>query len=305
MTKKKPYVSIIIPVYHDWHRLGMALDALGHQTWCKDRFEILVVNNDPADPFPKTFLEKQNLQLLYEKKSGSYAARNTGIRSAKGDLLGFCDADCIPDRDWIEKAVECFLERPDCFRAAGKIKLIFRNQSRLSPAELHESVFAFRQDAYAKDGLSTTANMFAWRHVFDSVGMFDEILLSGGDLQWGQRAQSAGFDIVYCPEAIVKHPARKSIGELMDKTKRICSGYIRIHDADIRKNPLTAFYHGFCMIKPPVKAGTMIFASKKLKLGQKVTLYFLEYFLKLVQFTEYLKQQSSKPTNVKKLANDS
>ena len=68
-------------------------------------------------------------------------------------------------------------------------------------------------------------------------------------------------------------------------------GYIAINNADIRKNPLNALYHGFCMVKPPVKAGAMIFASKDLRPGQKIGVYFLEYLLKLVQFGEYVRCQ--------------
>lgn len=291
MTENKPFVSVIIPVYHDWHRLVMALDALERQTWPRDRFEIIVLNNDPADPFPETFEDRQNLKLLCEKKPGSYAARNTGIRAAKGELLGFCDADCIPEKDWIEQAVKCLVKNPGFFRVAGRIELTFKDHKKPGLAELHESIFAFRQDEYAKNGVSTTANMFAWRQVFDAVGLFDETLLSGGDLQWGRRADAAGFGIVYCPEAVVGHPARRTVGSLIKKARRVCGGYIAINNADIRKNPLNAIYYGFCMIKPPVGAGVMIFARKDLGADQKIGVYFLEYLLKLVQFGEYVRCQ--------------
>jgi cellulose synthase/poly-beta-1,6-N-acetylglucosamine synthase-like glycosyltransferase len=291
MTENKPFVSVIIPVYHDWHRLGMASDALNHQTWPRDRFEIIIVNNDPADPFPETFVGRQNLKLLCERKPGSYAARNTGIRAVKGELLGFCDADCIPEKDWIKQAVKCLVKNPGSFRVAGRIELTFKDHKNPGLAELHESIFAFRQDEYAKNGVSTTANMFAWRHLFDSVGMFDETLLSGGDLQWGQRAQDAGFGIVYCPKAVVLHPARNSVGSLIKKARRVCGGYIAVNNADVRKNPLNAIYHGFCLIKPPVGAGSMIFKRTDLTVGQKIRVYFLEYLLKIVQFAEYMRCQ--------------
>jgi len=290
MTDNKPHVSVIIPVYHDWHRLGMALDALDRQTWPKDRFEVIVVNNDPADLFPEKSSGGPNVRRVCEKNPGSYAARNKGIRISRGTVLGFCDADCIPAADWIEKAVECLVQNPDCFRVAGRIELTCEDQKNPGLAEMHERIFAFRQDGYAKDGVSTTANMFAWRQVFDAVGRFDESLLSGGDLEWGQRADAAGFAIGYCPEAVVQHPARDR-GQLMKKARRVCSGYIRLNNADIRKNALNALYHGFCMIKPPVKAGAMIFACKDLGPGQKIGVYLLEYLLKLVQFGEYVRCQ--------------
>lgn len=290
MPENKPLVSVIIPVYHDWDCLERALDALDRQTWPKERFEVIVVNNDPADPFPEKPAGGPNVRRACEKKPGSYAARNKGIRISRGDVLGFCDADCVPATDWIEKAVAFLTAHTDCFRVAGRIELIFGNRAKPTLAQMHERVFAFRQKDYAQAGVSTTANMFAWRHVFVAVGLFDASLLSGGDLEWGQRADAAGFAIGYCPEAVVQHPARDR-GQLMKKARRVCSGYIRLHNADFRKSPLNALYHGFCMLKPPVKAGAMIFACKDLGPGQKIGVYLLEYLLKLVQFGEYVRCQ--------------
>ena len=42
-----PFVSVIIPTYHDWDRLKLCLKALEQQRYPTDRFEVLVVNNDP------------------------------------------------------------------------------------------------------------------------------------------------------------------------------------------------------------------------------------------------------------------
>ncbi|MDZ7833018.1 MAG: glycosyltransferase [Desulfobacterales bacterium] len=292
MPEKRPFVSIIIPVCHDWERLSLALDALERQTWPRERFEVIVINNDPADPFPDEYANRPGLRLDSEAKKGSYAARNRAIQMSRGDVLGFCDADCIPNTDWIEKAVAFLVENPGCFRMAGRIELVYGDSEKRTWAEMHERIFAFMQDEYARNGSSTTANMFAWGCVFDAVGGFDETLVSGGDLEWGKRADAAGFSIGYCENAVVRHPARSTMPELMEKARRVCSGYIRVNEADIRKNPLSALYHGLCMIKPPVKGGSMIFASKDLRPAQKMGVYFLEYLLKLVQFGEYVRCQT-------------
>jgi GT2 family glycosyltransferase len=46
-----PHVSVVIPVYRDWRRLGACLAALEAQTIPRECFEILVVDNDEA-PLP-------------------------------------------------------------------------------------------------------------------------------------------------------------------------------------------------------------------------------------------------------------
>jgi len=97
-----PFVSVIIPTYRDWNRLKLCVNALKNQTYPKNRFEAIVVNNDPADPCPYCPLP-DNFVLTTEGKPGSYAARNAGIKIAKGDILAFTDSDCIPYSDWIEQ----------------------------------------------------------------------------------------------------------------------------------------------------------------------------------------------------------
>lgn len=286
-----PLISIIIPVYRDWQRLELCLQALHAQSLPQEQLEVIVVNNDPEHK-PWTRSPLANLEIITEARPGSYAARNAGIRAAKGDLLGFCDADCIPDPDWLKTAASFLQARQDISRLAGRIELIYEDSTNPSLAEKHERVFAFRQDWHVQSGAGVTANMFAWRQVFDEVGLFEETLLSGGDLEWGHRAHKAGFVIAYLPEAVVWHPARYSEQQLRQKARRVCSGYIRVNKADIRKNPLNALYHGLCMLKPPIKAGKMIFARQDLRLRDKILVYFLEYYLKLVQFGEYVKCQS-------------
>ena len=280
------FVSIVIPVFHNWESLAQCLAALETQTYPGDMFEVIVVNNDPEDTSFR-LEQRDKVRVVSESKTGSYAARNRGIAESQGQLLGFCDADCIPSPGWIANAVG-FLERnPSCRRLAGRIELIYADKQNLSYAELYEKVFAFKQETYAQNGASATANMFAYRHVFDDVGFFNDALLSGGDLEWGMRASTAGHTIGYCPEALVLHPARKSIKDLIKKARRVCSGYIHLYDAKIRNNPLHGLYHGLSMLKPPLRAGTMIVGSNGIPARKKVVLYLIEYMLKLVQLWEF------------------
>ncbi len=284
-------VSVIIPVFQGFHNLDGCLEALGEQTYPLEKFEVLVVNNDPGEK-PAVRDHFDNLRIINEAKPGSYAARNAGIRESRGEFLGFCDSDCIPDPGWIEKAVEFFASNKNTGILAGRVELFFQDELNLSYAEKYEKIFAFRQQEYARSGGAATANMFARRDLFEQVGYFDETLLSGGDLEWGQRARAHGFRVGFSEKVLVRHPARISVGELVKKTRRVASGYILLNRSDIRKNPLNALYHGISMIKPPIKAGQMIFRTSDISLTDRVMLYFLEYGLKLVQFGEFVRLQA-------------
>ncbi|MEQ8961723.1 MAG: glycosyltransferase family A protein, partial [Coleofasciculus sp. C2-GNP5-27] len=63
----------------------------------------------------------------YESTPGSYAARNKGISLAKGEVIAFTDADCIPDAKWLESGLHRLLTIPDCGLVAGRVELFFQN----------------------------------------------------------------------------------------------------------------------------------------------------------------------------------
>ncbi len=219
------FVSIIIPVYNDWTRLSICLKALDSQSYPKHLFEIIVVNNNPEDEMPGEHIVPTNCALIKEAKPGSYAARNAGIKLARGEILGFTDSDCIPNKDWIKNAVAHFGSNPTYSRLAGKISIFFRT-AHPTRAELYEKHFAFNQNRYvATWGTSATANLFTYKHVFDSIGLFNENLMSGGDWNWGITAHKAGFKIDYADDVLVEHPARYSFREIINKEKRIGGGH--------------------------------------------------------------------------------
>jgi len=220
---KDKLVSVIIPTYKDWSRLRLCIDALSKQSYPKECFEVIIVNNNSEEGMPDDYMMPQNFKLITETKPGSYAARNTGLKIAKGEIIGFTDSDCIPEKDWIKNAVNYLNENKSCSRIAGHIDIIFK-EAKPTTAELYNSVFAFPQKSHALySGTGVTGNMFTYKNVFDTVGPFNERLLSLGDLEWGKMAHKAGFQIHYRKDVVIKHPAR-TLAELITKERRVGGG---------------------------------------------------------------------------------
>lgn len=220
---QRDYVSIIIPTYKDWARLSLCLAALSRQTYPVHLFEVLIVNNDPDEEAPENFWLPENARVIAEKKPGSYAARNTALQIAKGEIIGFTDSDCIPDNDWIKNAVAYLRENESCSRIAGHIS-IFSDLPRATIGDKYEMIYAFPQKMYVERfKVGVTGNMFTYKKVFDAVGPFDEKLFSAGDFAWGGTANRAGYLIHYVGNVIVKHPAR-SLKELIKKERRVGGG---------------------------------------------------------------------------------
>lgn len=214
------FVSVIIPTYRDWDRLRLCIDALSGQSYPKESFEVIIVNNDTGDGVPAGFQLPAGFQIITEEKKGSYAARNAALKMARGEIYAFTDSDCIPDTNWIKNAVTYLKQHETCSRVGGPVS-IFPSGPKATTTDHYNSIFEFPQIIYTKySGTGVTANLFAYKKVFDAVGPFDEKLLSLGDLEWGKLANKAGFPIHYVENVVVKHPSR-SLAELITKVKRI------------------------------------------------------------------------------------
>lgn len=94
----KPFLSIIIPVYNEAHRLPLALDNIQSFLSVQDYVaEILVVENGSSDEtlaIAQAYQEKMaNLQVLSEAARGKGLAVRRGMLEAKGEFRFLCDVD--------------------------------------------------------------------------------------------------------------------------------------------------------------------------------------------------------------------
>lgn len=225
-----PFVSVIIPVLNDPHRLMLCLAALERQTYPSDRYEVIVIDNGSDKPITGLVNAFPHAFDLYQSEPGSDAARNKGLEAARGAVLAFTDADCIPELDWLEKGVSCLINNPYYDRVGGEVAVFYKDPSHPTSVELYEKVTAFPQKTYIETGqYSVTANMFTYRRVFDAVGPFRSGLKISGDREWGIRAAQAGYTIHYAKEVQVAHPARYSFNQLARKHTNVIRDYRQVY----------------------------------------------------------------------------
>jgi len=285
-------VSIIIPIYKDWDRLFVCLEALSRQTFSKEAFEVIVVNNEPTESVfdSSPFQSKLNLVFLHEDFPGSYAARNKGLKIAKGDIVGFTDSDCIPHDKWIENAVAYFNDDSND-RVAGKVKLFFENSKRKSAAELYESAFSFNQRRNVnKYGASITANFFTRRQFFDDVGFFDNRRKSGEDFGWNRRANNEGLSLIYADDVVVEHPARANLAGLADKKRRVLGGKKTFNFRSPKGVLKELFYIPFIFFKTFIlPAAAVLFKKNEFTFIEKTKIVYVLFFLQIVVNIEYFR----------------
>ena len=89
----KPFFSIIIPSYNRAHVLPVTIKSVLHQTY--KNWELIIVDDGSIDN-TKEVVEKINdtrVRYIYQENAERSAARNNGIRNAKGDWICFLDSD--------------------------------------------------------------------------------------------------------------------------------------------------------------------------------------------------------------------
>lgn len=218
--------SVIIPTYNDWERLQTCVNSImSSQLELNRDYEIIVVDNASTHEPPKSLMNREGLLLVHETTPGSYAARNSGAKHARGTYLAFTDSDCVPCKYWLENACAVFSEK-QCSLIGGRIDL-FRVEGSSRWAYVYEKHTAFPQEKNVPKGHSVTANLFVKREVFEGLGGFNAEIKSGGDWEFSRRAVDAGYKLIYAGNVKVKHPARSTVRAIFRKQRRFSAwGYL-------------------------------------------------------------------------------
>ena len=192
-------VSVIIPAYNAEATIAAALDALTRQDF-DDDYEVIVIDDGSTDRTVETAERtRSGATILRQPRAGPAAARNLGVEHARGRMLAFTDADCIPSPRWLQEGVAA-LDEADLVQGAVRPD----PRTPRTPFDRTVSVTADR-------GLYECASLFVRRDVFERVGGFENWLAArlgkqlGEDVWLGWRAHRAGATVAFCPEALVHH----------------------------------------------------------------------------------------------------
>ncbi|MGK7952228.1 MAG: glycosyltransferase family 2 protein [Xenococcaceae cyanobacterium] len=286
------FVSVIIPVFNDTERLKLCLAALENQTYPKNCYEVIVVDNNSEENIAALTKKFKQVILTKESKRGSYAARNRGIKIAKGEILGFTDSDCIPTSNWLENGVDRLLLSSNCGIVAGKIDLYYQEKNNPNPAEIFDKLVNLQQEKYVEEyHYGATANLFTFKQVFDKIGLFNAELKSGGDADWGNRVFAGGYDIIYATDVLVLHPARNSLTQLAKKVIRQTGGTFDREKKQKQNLKLSQIINYLIQLRPPVRSAIRkSLAARELNnILSKIKLTFIIIIIHYLRISEELR----------------
>lgn len=224
-----PQVSVVIPIYNGEADLPDLEACLLQQTFPASQVEYLLVDNNSQDDTPQhlqAFAERARAHqvhvrpLVESQIQSSYAARNCGIRAARGAILVFTDADCRPEPDWLTRLVSPFADERVGL-VVGEIKALPGNSWLEQYAEQREVLSQKFTIAHPFYPYGQTANLAVRRAALEQAGLFRPYLTTGGDADLCWRIQLAGdWQVYFAESAIIRHRHRSTLPELRRQWQR-------------------------------------------------------------------------------------
>jgi glycosyltransferase involved in cell wall biosynthesis len=196
--KEGPLISVVIPVYNEESYVSDLIKSIKQQTY--KNYEIIAADSS-TDETPK-ILKKLKVKVVRIPKTNVSAARNAGIKEAKGDILALIDADYILQRNLFSSVVNFFEDSKNkkvvCIEPRPKLSLKdlkrrdiikFRFLNELIYVYKKLSFFTFLPAAYGCD--------FCMADAVKKSGLFNEEIDVAEDKEFFSRLRKIGkFKII-------------------------------------------------------------------------------------------------------------
>lgn len=213
-TSNKPLVSVIIPVYNGGAFVADAIESVKSQNYRP--LEIIVVDDGSTDNTADMVkMSGDDVKYFRQKNQGPAAAKNAGLKMATAKFIAFLDADDI----WVENKL---IRQEELLRNHTKSDAVTGYTHKMpmsqNPAHIMENQGAFL--------LSPGATLFR-KSVFEKVGVFDESLKSGEDIDWFLRAREAGIHIMIHQQLVLLY---RTHGRNISNNQKLVNLYLlKIH----------------------------------------------------------------------------
>jgi glucosyl-dolichyl phosphate glucuronosyltransferase len=219
-------ISVILCTYNRAKQLEKAIASLVDQSLPQSEYEVIVVDNNSTDNTKAVCSSFEglikNYLLVREQKQGLAAARNCGVRAARGEIVAFTDDDAQVESEWLEKFLRHFAELPPRVGIiGGEIEPIWEDKrpAWLSERWLHPLSAGLNWGSMprflASEEWVCEVNS-AYRRVCitenggfpENLGRIGNNLLSGENIV-NEIIRSKGWSMYYDPFIRVKHSIPK------------------------------------------------------------------------------------------------
>jgi len=179
-NNNKYFVSVIIPVYNGETYIAEAVESILRQN--HEPLEIIIVDDGSTDNTAEIAAGlKCDVRYVHQLNSGPSAARNRGLRMARGDVIGFLDVDDL----WSENKLNIQLGH---LEKNPEKEIVLGLLQRMQLIRDKDGTHLFKEWDQPVMNMHLGSGLFR-KSVFDKVGCLDESLDYCEDWDWFMRAK--------------------------------------------------------------------------------------------------------------------
>lgn len=209
-------VSIVIPAFNAENTLKNCLNSILSQSY--KNYELIIVNNNSSDNSEKIIREftakSKKIKSFFEKQISRGAARNTGEKQAKGEIILMTDADCIVPKNWIESMIKPIIKNG--FDAVQGFQENIQNN--FWSKQIQICAYA-RTESNDKEliGRIDTKNFAIKTSTLKKLGFSNRKYLSGNDTDLSIKIQNNHLRLMFLNSIKVKHHHPSSFKQVITK----------------------------------------------------------------------------------------
>lgn len=243
----KPIVSVIVPVYNAEHFIKRCVDSILQQRFTE--IELILVDDGSKDQSGQICdeyaMQDLRVKVIHQRNKGAGAARNAGIRTAKGEYLAFCDSDDTVSEMWLERLVLLadaetlpvggYCLAKDCL--GKKIDLKLQAEKKMSSNVYYEfnkvGIAGFLWNALYRKDIIVQNNLWIREHR-ESGDYNEDLLFTLNYVPYIKNIVYTGYaDYLYdVREDSLSHSYQKYYFEKYEEKYRLWSGFIRENDTE-------------------------------------------------------------------------
>lgn len=190
----RPLVTVIIATYNRRHFLAQAIDSVLAQTY--QPLELIVIDDGSVDGTAEMIQERyqDRVHYAYQENQGRSAARNHGLRLARGRYIAFLDSDDLWKPEKIERQV-AFMEHHPEYGLTHAFSEVVNQNGMFDAAQTHLREALYSQAlkrGYSYEAMSQQCIMFLSTvmlraELLPNIGGMDEHIVAFEDWDWYLR----------------------------------------------------------------------------------------------------------------------
>ena len=205
-----PFFSVIIPLFNKEKFVKNAINSILQQTFSD--YEIIIVEDCSSDKSWNVVskINSDKIKILqHDKNKGLSASRNTGIKNSNARFVTFLDADDVWKPTYLEKIRALIAQFPDAKLWATNYEELYPNNVIVQPKnnstniEKDTMIADFFQTSLAQP-LYCSCSLCVEKSVFDTIGLYDEKITFGEDIDFNIRANNQ-FKLAYSNAVLVTY----------------------------------------------------------------------------------------------------